>query len=151
LNPQSAIRNPQYRGRLAPSPTGYLHLGHARTFWIAQERARANAGTLVLRNEDIDAVRFNLEFARAMIEDLCWFGFEWQEGPDCRGPSDRITRVSGSSSTAPHSTGYGSAVSFTPARVPGKTSDPPPARHTLPMTTSQSIRALVVRIVNRKL
>jgi glutamyl/glutaminyl-tRNA synthetase len=83
LNPQSAIRNPQYRGRLAPSPTGHLHLGHARTFWVAQERTRANGGTLVLRNEDIDAVRFKLEFVRAMIEDLRWFGFEWQEGPDC--------------------------------------------------------------------
>ena len=34
----------KYRGRLAPSPTGYLHLGHARTFWVAQERARANGG-----------------------------------------------------------------------------------------------------------
>jgi glutamyl-tRNA synthetase len=75
-----------YRGRLAPSPTGYLHLGHARTFWIAQQRARASGGTLVLRNEDIDAMRFKLEFVPAMIEDLRWFGFAWQEGPDCGGP-----------------------------------------------------------------
>ncbi len=86
LNPQSAVRNPQYRGRLAPSPTGYLHLGHARTFWIAQQRTRASGGTLVLRNEDIDAMRFKLEFVPAMIEDLRWFGFAWQEGPDCGGP-----------------------------------------------------------------
>jgi glutamyl-tRNA synthetase len=85
VNPQSAIRNPQYRGRLAPSPTGLLHLGHARTFWVAQERARANGGTLVLRNEDIDSTRFKLEFVPQMIEDLHWFGFEWQEGPDCGG------------------------------------------------------------------
>ncbi|MGD0614650.1 MAG: tRNA glutamyl-Q(34) synthetase GluQRS, partial [Verrucomicrobiota bacterium] len=75
-----------YRGRLAPSPTGYLHLGHARTFWVAQQRAKANNSVLVLRNEDLDAVRFKLEFADAMIEDLKWFGFEWQEGPDCGGP-----------------------------------------------------------------
>jgi len=75
-----------YRGRLAPSPTGLLHLGHARTFWVAQERARANNGTLVLRNEDIDSTRFKLEFVPQMIEDLRWFGFEWQEGPDCGGP-----------------------------------------------------------------
>ena len=75
-----------YRGRLAPSPTGYLHLGHARTFWIAQERARVNGGALVLRNEDMDAKRFKLEFVEAMLEDLRWFGFEWQEGPDCGGP-----------------------------------------------------------------
>jgi glutamyl-tRNA synthetase len=75
-----------YRGRLAPSPTGYLHLGHARTFWIAQQRAQAGGGTLVLRNEDLDATRFKLEFVSAMLEDLKWFGFEWQEGPDCGGP-----------------------------------------------------------------
>jgi glutamyl/glutaminyl-tRNA synthetase len=74
-----------YRGRLAPSPTGYLHLGHARTFWIAQERARARGGELILRNEDLDATRFKMEFAGAMLEDLRWFGFEWSEGPDLGG------------------------------------------------------------------
>lgn len=76
---------PAYRGRLAPSPTGHLHLGHARTFWIAQERARAQGGTLVLRNDDLDATRFKMEFVEAMMEDLKWFGFVWQEGPDCGG------------------------------------------------------------------
>ncbi|HTY86234.1 MAG TPA: tRNA glutamyl-Q(34) synthetase GluQRS [Candidatus Acidoferrum sp.] len=86
MNPQSAIRNPQYRGRLAPSPTGLLHLGHARTFWVAQQRARTNGGKLILRNEDIDARRFRLEFVTQMLEDLRWFGFEWQEGPDRGGP-----------------------------------------------------------------
>ena len=69
-----------------PSPTGHLHLGHSRTFWIAQQRARAGGGVLVLRNEDLDAARFKLEFVGAMLEDLKWFGFEWQEGPDCGGP-----------------------------------------------------------------
>ena len=72
-----------YRGRIAPSPTGWLHLGHARTFWIAQERA-AN-GTLVLRNDDLDGPRCRPEFAAAAIEDLKWFGFRWQEGPDIGG------------------------------------------------------------------
>lgn len=97
LNPGHTDRSASYRGRLAPSPTGYLHLGHARTFWMAQARARANAGVLVLRNEDLDAQRFQLEFAEAMIEDLKWFGCEWQEGPDCGGPfapynqSDRMS------------------------------------------------------------
>lgn len=75
-----------YRGRLAPSPTGYLHLGHARTFWTAQQRARAHGGTLILRNEDLDRTRARPEFVQAMIEDLNWFGFEWQEGPDKGGP-----------------------------------------------------------------
>ena len=75
-----------YRGRLAPSPTGYLHLGHARTFWTAQQRARERHGTLILRNEDLDRARCKPEFVRAMFEDLRWFGFEWTEGPDCGGP-----------------------------------------------------------------
>jgi len=75
-----------YRGRLAPSPTGYLHLGHARTFWIAQERARAAGGQLILRNEDLDRSRVRPEFAQAFFEDLKWFGFTWQEGPDIGGP-----------------------------------------------------------------
>jgi glutamyl/glutaminyl-tRNA synthetase len=75
----------KYRGRLAPSPTGYLHLGHARTFWVAQERSRANDGTLILRNEDLDSTRFKMEFVTEMLEDLRWFGFEWSEGPDVGG------------------------------------------------------------------
>jgi len=74
-----------YRGRLAPSPTGLLHLGHARTFWIAAQRAIENPGTLILRNEDLDAQRSRPEFARAMIEDLRWLGIDWSEGPDCGG------------------------------------------------------------------
>lgn len=70
-----------YRGRIAPSPTGYLHLGHARTFWIAQHRAKQTGGQLILRNEDLDRARCKPEFVGAMFEDLKWFGFEWQEGP----------------------------------------------------------------------
>jgi len=75
-----------YRGRLAPSPTGLLHLGHARTFWIAAERAIENAGTLILRNEDLDPQRSRTEFVSAMIADLQWLGIRWSEGPDCGGP-----------------------------------------------------------------
>jgi glutamyl-tRNA synthetase len=62
-----------------------LHLGHARTFWTAQQRAREHNGVLVLRDEDLDAARCKPEFVSAMYEDLRWFGFEWQEGPDCGG------------------------------------------------------------------
>lgn len=69
----------QYRGRLAPSPTGYLHLGHARTFWVAQQRARAAQGELFLRNDDLDRARCRPEFVAAMVEDLRWFGFTWRE------------------------------------------------------------------------
>jgi glutamyl-tRNA synthetase len=78
--------SPAYRGRLAPSPTGYLHLGHARTFWTAQRRARLHGGELILRNDDLDSTRYKMEFVDAMLEDLRWFGFEWSEGPDCGGP-----------------------------------------------------------------
>ena len=66
-----------YVGRLAPSPTGLLHLGHARTFWIAQERARAAGGRLWLRDDDLDAQRVRAEFAAAMREDLRWLGVTW--------------------------------------------------------------------------
>jgi glutamyl-tRNA synthetase len=75
-----------YRGRLAPSPTGLLHLGHARTFWIAAQRAAERGGTLLLRNEDLDPQRCRPEFADAMIEDLRWLGISWMEGPDRGGP-----------------------------------------------------------------
>jgi glutamyl-tRNA synthetase len=75
-----------YRGRLAPSPTGLLHIGHARTFWIAAHRAIERQGTLILRNEDLDLQRSRPEFAAAMIEDLQWLGIRWSEGPDCGGP-----------------------------------------------------------------
>jgi glutamyl-tRNA synthetase len=82
----NANRASVYRGRLAPSPTGWLHLGHARTFWIAQQRARAHGGKLVLRNEDLDRPRCRPEFFAGMIEDLRWFGLEWDEGPEQGGP-----------------------------------------------------------------
>jgi glutamyl-tRNA synthetase len=75
-----------YRGRIAPSPTGYLHLGHARTFWIAARRARESGGALVLRSDDLDAARFRMDFAQAMLEDLRWIGLAWDEGPDVGGP-----------------------------------------------------------------
>lgn len=74
-----------YRGRLAPSPTGLLHLGHARTFWIAARRANEQQGTLVLRNEDLDSQRSRPEFVDAMFEDLHWLEIHWDEGPDSWG------------------------------------------------------------------
>ena len=75
-----------YRGRIAPSPTGFLHFGHAMTFWRAQERAREAGGRLVLRIEDLDSDRCRREFADAIINDLHWFGLDWNEGPDIGGP-----------------------------------------------------------------
>jgi len=78
--------SPTYRGRLAPSPTGRLHVGHAHTFWIAAQRAAEHEGQLILRNEDLDPQRCRVEFAAAMLEDLRWLGIAWCEGPDCGGP-----------------------------------------------------------------
>ena len=77
---------PVYRGRLAPSPTGLLHVGHARTFGIAAERAKQNRGQLILRNEDLDPQRCRPALVAAMVEDLRWLGIVWDEGPDCGGP-----------------------------------------------------------------
>jgi len=75
-----------YIGRLAPSPTGLLHLGHARTFWTAYERAKH--GTLWLRDEDLDPHRSRADFAAAMREDLRWLGISWQAEIK---QSDRLT------------------------------------------------------------
>lgn len=85
MSTHSSSRPAPYRGRIAPSPTGHLHLGHAATFWTAQQRADQHGGTLILRNEDIDQARCKPEYISAMMEDLRWFGFEWKEGPDCGG------------------------------------------------------------------
>jgi glutamyl/glutaminyl-tRNA synthetase len=74
-----------YRGRLAPSPTGLLHVGHARTFWTAHSRARDAGGTLVMRMDDLDPERSRGEYAEAAIEDLRWLGIRWQEGPGAVG------------------------------------------------------------------
>jgi glutamyl/glutaminyl-tRNA synthetase len=84
--------NSTYRGRLAPSPTGLLHLGHAQTFWIAQQRAIAAHGTLILRDEDLDPERSQPHFREAMLEDLRWLGLKWQEGPDVGGPFGPYTQ-----------------------------------------------------------
>jgi glutamyl/glutaminyl-tRNA synthetase len=75
-----------YRGRLAPSPTGFLHLGHAATFLAAAHRTKANNGKLLLRNDDLDRDRVRPHFSTAALEDLRWLGILWQEGPDTGGP-----------------------------------------------------------------
>lgn len=56
-----------------------MHLGHARTFWIAQRRAQQRHGHLVLRNDDLDAARCRPEFTAALVEDLAWLGLSWRE------------------------------------------------------------------------
>lgn len=63
--------------RFAPSPTGYLHLGHARVALTAWARARAAGGRFLLRLEDIDPTRCRPEYADAIQEDLAWLGLDW--------------------------------------------------------------------------
>lgn len=72
-------RKAGYVGRLAPSPTGALHLGNARTFMIAYLRARSLGGKLIMRMEDLDHPRDKPGAAAAALEDLRWLGFDWDE------------------------------------------------------------------------
>ncbi|MEA1943155.1 MAG: tRNA glutamyl-Q(34) synthetase GluQRS [Pseudomonadota bacterium] len=65
--------------RFAPSPTGYLHLGHAFSAWTAFTAAREAGGRFLLRLEDIDTVRCKPEYADAIYEDLAWLGLRWDE------------------------------------------------------------------------
>ena len=81
------------RGRLAPSPTGALHLGNARTFLIAWLRVRSRRGTLVMRMEDLDHPKNKPGAAAAALEDLSWLGFDWDEGPDRGGPHAPYTQT----------------------------------------------------------
>lgn len=74
-----------HRGRLAPTPSGYLHIGNARSFLAAWLAARHAKGTVVLRIEDIDRERCRPELEAAQVEDLRWLGLDWDEGPDIGG------------------------------------------------------------------
>jgi glutamyl-tRNA synthetase len=68
-------------GRLAPSPTGLLHLGHARTFLVATWYTRSRGGRLLVRIEDLDGPRASQRFADAALRDLEWLGIEWDGVP----------------------------------------------------------------------
>jgi glutamyl-tRNA synthetase len=75
-----------YRGRFAPSPTGALHLGNARTALLAWLHARAAGGTFVMRVEDLDFGRVRPGIQERQLEELRWLGLDWDEGPDVGGP-----------------------------------------------------------------
>jgi glutamyl-tRNA synthetase len=75
-----------YRGRFAPSPTGALHLGLARTALLGYLRARAQGGVFVLRSEDLDTPRVVPGAEQALLDDLRFLGIDWDEGPDIGGP-----------------------------------------------------------------
>jgi glutamyl-tRNA synthetase len=73
------------RGRFAPSPSGELHLGNARTALLAWLQVRAAGGRFVMRVEDLDPGRSRAEFREAQLADLRWLGLDWDEGPDVGG------------------------------------------------------------------
>lgn len=74
------------RGRYAPSPTGLLHVGSARTALAAWLSIRAQHGIFILRVEDLDGPRTVPGMAEAICTDLRWLGLDWDEGPDLGGP-----------------------------------------------------------------
>lgn len=80
------------RGRLAPSPTGRLHLGNAWAFLLAWLAARSAGGEVVLRMEDIDPERSRPHYAQDILRDLQWLGLDWDEGPDVGGPRGPYTQ-----------------------------------------------------------
>ncbi len=132
-----------YRGRIAPTPSGWLHLGHAATFRTAWERARQAGGRLVFRTEDLDPERCRPEYAQGAIEDLRWWGLDWDEGPDCGGPfapyvqSERLAlyaeamarlRELGLVYPSPHSRREIAAAGPVPSPVDGEPLFPPSLR-----------------------
>ena len=86
------------RVRFAPSPTGYLHVGGARTALFNWLYARRHGGTFVLRIEDTDVERSSADMVTGILEGLRWLGLDWDEGPEVGGPhapyfqSERLAR-----------------------------------------------------------
>src|SRR5712664_4022426 len=76
-----AVQNPSIRVRFAPSPTGYLHIGGARTALFNWLYARHTGGTFILRIEDTDAARNSQEAVEVILDGLRWLGLHWDEGP----------------------------------------------------------------------
>src|SRR5215831_2563993 len=74
------------RVRFAPSPTGQLHVGNARTALFNWLFARQRGGVNVLRIEDTDVERSEARYETQLLEDLKWMGLDWDEGPDVGGP-----------------------------------------------------------------
>lgn len=81
----TVLKHQIVRGRLAPSPTGALHLGNARSFLLAWLSVRSQGGVVVLRMEDLDHPKVKPATADAVLEDLRWLGLDWDEGPDVGG------------------------------------------------------------------
>ena len=85
------------RVRFAPSPTGYLHVGGARTALFNWLFARRHGGVFVLRIEDTDAERSSAEMVEGILDGLRWLGLDWDEGPDDRRPVRPVLPVASGS------------------------------------------------------
>src|SRR4029450_9028137 len=87
------------RLRFAPSPTGYLHVGGARTALFNWLYARRHGGVFILRIEDTDVERSSAEMVTGILDGMRWLGIDWDEGPEVDGPhapyfqSERLARV----------------------------------------------------------
>lgn len=79
------MNSKKYRGRIAPTPSGFLHMGHLQTFKTASARAKKFEGNLVFRMEDLDVARCKTEYATAAINDLRLAGISWDEGVEIGG------------------------------------------------------------------
>lgn len=91
------------RLRFAPSPTGELHVGNARTAVFNWLFAKKYGGTLVIRIEDTDQARSDSRFEDLICRNLKWLGLDWQEGPDCGGPFGPYRQSSRTAIYARHS------------------------------------------------
>jgi len=90
------------RTRFAPSPTGFLHIGGARTALFNFLYARHNGGAFVLRVEDTDRARFDPTSELQVYETLAWLGLDWDEGPDKGGPFAPYRQSERLDTYAPH-------------------------------------------------
>ena len=78
--------DPAIRGRFAPTPTGAMHLGNARTALLAWLDVRSRGGAMIMRVEDLDGPRVRPGLEAAILDELSWLGIDWDEGPDVGGP-----------------------------------------------------------------
>src|ERR1051326_6972060 len=82
----SSMSGPAPRVRFAPSPTGYLHVGGARTALFNWLYARRHGGAFILRIEDTDAERSSADMFTGILDGMKWLGLDWDEGPGIAGP-----------------------------------------------------------------
>ncbi|MBI4734342.1 MAG: hypothetical protein HY779_06010 [Rubrobacteridae bacterium] len=102
------------RVRFAPSPTGRLHIGTARTALLNWLFANKTRGDMILRIEDTDLARSTSEFEESIMSDLLWMGLTWNEGPDIggpRGPYRQSERLDTYKSKLPFASGFRMALS----------------------------------------